>query len=121
MDLKAFFKGTYGTMYYVRNMASAVDYYKKSFGFKARMESPDWVEFEMPGGQAICLHKAEPNMKSLPGGTMILNVVKLKELCAHLKETGVKFEGEPHNVHADDYTVNFIDLDGNQVNLYGTL
>ena len=121
MDLKAYFKGTYGTMYYVKDMTKALTYYKERFGFKTRMESPDWAELELPGGQAICLHKADPKRPSTPGGTMIINVVKLKELCAHLKETGVKFEGEPHNVHAEDYTIDYIDLDGNHVNLYGTL
>lgn len=121
MDLSKHFIGTYGTMYYVRDMAKAVNFYKERFGIKPRMESPDWVEIERPGGQVLCLHKADAKMKNLPGGIMIWNVVKMTDLLSQLKKAGVKLEGEPHNVHGDDYTVDFIDDDGNHINLYGTL
>src|SRR5436190_362616 len=70
MSLQKYFKGTYGTMYYVKDMAKSVNFYKERFGFKTRMESPDWTEIEMPNGQAICLHKADAKMKALPGGIM---------------------------------------------------
>lgn len=115
------FTGTYGTLYYVKDMGKSVNFYKESFGFKTRMESPEWTELEQPGGQAICLHKASADMKTLPGGIMILNVVKMKELLPKLKATGVRVNGEPHNVHGDEYTVDFKDLDGNLVSLYGTM
>src|SRR5690242_20626982 len=111
MELQDYFKGTYGTMYYVKDMNKALNFYKDKLGFKCRLESPDWSEFEMPNGQAICLHKTDGSMKQLPGGVMILNVVKLRELITKLKKTGVHFDGEPHNVHAEDYTINFVDQD----------
>ena len=115
------FKGTYGTMYYVKDMGKAVNFYKENLGFKARMESPDWSEIEQPNGQVLCLHKAHPEMKTLPGGIMILNVVKMKDLLPKLKASGVQLLGEPHNVHAEDFTVDFTDLDGNRINIYGTM
>ena len=52
---------------------------------------------------------------------MIQNVVKMNELIGKLKKKGVKFVGKPHNVHANDYTAHYKDLDGNEVSIYGTL
>lgn len=113
--------GTYGTMYYVRDMKKAVAYYRDAVGLELGMESDYWAEFKAENGKNLCLHLAEPSMKDLPGGVIILNVTKMNDLVKKLRAQGVEVTGEPKHVHADDYTVDFVDPDGNCVSYYGTL
>lgn len=120
MDIAKHFKGSYGTMYYVRNMSVSVQYYIKHFGFKPVFESEHWAEFDIEG-RRLCLHLAEPKMKNLPGGVMILSVERLGELYTKLSKSGVKFNGEPHKVHEEDYSVDYTDPDGNIVSFYGRM
>lgn len=120
MSVASHFVGSYGTMYYVRNMKKSVAMYAKKFGLKATFSSEFWTEFDVKGTK-ICLHLADKSMKKFPGGVMILNVKGMTALIAKLKKSGVKFSSKPHNVHGDDFTVDFYDLDKNLVNLYGKL
>lgn len=121
MSVAKHFTGTYGTMYYVKSVDKSVKFYKDKFGFKVNQASPYWAEIVSPKGQMICLHLADKKMKKLPGGILIQNVTKMTALIAALKKKGVKFTGKPHNVHGDDWTTHYKDLDGNEVSLYGTL
>lgn len=120
MSLSSHFKGTYGTMYYVRDMTKAVSLYKNVFGFKVGFESKEWTEIEHNGAN-LCLHGADAKMKDLPGGILIYQVEKLGELYKQLKAKGVEFMGEPHRVNGDDYSVTFKDPDGNMLSLHGKM
>lgn len=120
MTVAKHFTGTYGTMYYVKDVAKSAKFYKEKFGFKVANASKYWAEVVSPKGQMICLHLLAKGEKP-SGGVLIQNVVKMNDLITKLKKKGVKFVGKPHNVHADDYTVHYKDTDGNQVSLYGTL
>lgn len=120
MTIAKHFTGTYGTMYYVKNVAKTAKFYREKFGFKVVYSTKWWAEIVSPKGQKICLHLLEKGAKP-SGGVMIQNVVKMSELIAKLKKKGVKFTGEPHNVHANDYTTHYKDLDGNEISIYGTL
>ena len=120
MSLAKHFIGSYGTIYYVKDMKKACAVYSKKFGMKATYESDFWTEFDIKGTK-MCLHLADAKMKKLPGGVMILNVVGMTKLVASLKKKGMKFIGKPHAVHGDDFTVDFYDLDKNIVSLYGKL
>ena len=122
MTVAKHFTGTYGTMYYVKDVAKTANFYKEKFGFKIAHTSKYWAEVVSPKGQMICLHLADKKMKKLPGGILIQNVTKMNDLMTKLKKKGVKFTGKPHNVHANDFTTHYYkDLDGNEVSIYGTL
>lgn len=114
------FTGTYGTMYYVKNVEKTAKFYKEKFGFKVGHTSKWWAEVVSPKGQMICLHLLEKGQKP-SGGVLIQNVVKMNELIAKLKKKGVKFTGKPHKVHGDEYTTHYKDTDGNELSIYGTL
>ena len=120
MSTASHFTGSHGTMYYVRNMKKSSALYAKKLGLKATYESEYWTEFDVKGVK-ICLHLADKSMKKFPGGIMILNVKGMTALIAKLKKAGVKIVGKPHKVHGDEYTIDFLDLDKNLVNLYGKL
>jgi predicted enzyme related to lactoylglutathione lyase len=108
-------KGTYGTMYYVKDMPKAAAFYKEKFGAKPTFESPEWTEFNF-GGTALCLHKAG-GPKDHVNGSMILRVEGLAALVAELKAAGVDVS-PVHEVHPGATASDFCDPSGNVVGLY---
>jgi predicted enzyme related to lactoylglutathione lyase len=113
-------RGTYGTMYYVNDMAKAVTFYKDVLKLKTRFESPEWTEFDV-NGQGLCLHITDPQMKPLaaPGlGTLIVDVKGLTPMVDRMKKQGVEFLGPIKEVHPGAYSTEFKDPQGNIVSLY---
>lgn len=108
-------KGTYGTMYYVTDMAKAVEFYKTRFGMKPAYESPDWTEFNL-GGPSLCLHKAGGS-NDHANASLIIHVEGIRQYIANLKAAGVKVT-EPHEVHPGAWAADFRDPAGNVVGLY---
>lgn len=110
--------GTYGTMYYVKDMAKSVDYYKTTLGLKARFESPEWTEFDV-NGAGLCLHSIEPGTKAFhEQGVLIIDVKGLTAMVADLKKKGVEFVGEIKEVHPGAHSVGFRDPSGNILSFY---
>ena len=107
--------GTYGTMYHVKDMGKAVQFFTKSFGLKPSMESAEWTEFAL-GGQRLCLSaggkETAPN-----SGILILQVEDLKAARTALKAGGVKVS-EIGEVHKGAFACDFTDPEGHTVGLY---
>lgn len=115
------YSGTYGTMYYVDDMAKAVSFYKEALGVSPTMESPEWTEFNF-GGHALCLHlkrAGDPNTEK--NGILIIKAKGLKNLYASMKQKGVEFTHEPREVHPGAIATDFSDPSGNLVSLYENL
>ena len=108
-------KGTYGTMYFAKDVLKTAKFFKEKLGLKPGYESADWTEFAV-GGQSLCLHPAgdKPHAKN---GTMILHVDGIRALVGDLKTKGVKVS-EIREVHPGAFSADFTDLDGNVVSLY---
>ena len=117
--MEAKMNGTYGTMYYVKDMKKAVDYYKTIFGLKTRFESPEWTEFDV-SGHGLCLHAIGKDMKTTPstGGVLITKVRGIKKLYEELKNTGVEFNGPVKEVHPGAWSADFKDPSGNTLSIY---
>lgn len=113
---KAKIKGTYGTMYYVKDMAKAVEFYKSKLGLKPSYESADWTEFPLEG-HALCLHPMGEKKDIPSNGCLIMHVDGIKDLVADLKTQGVKV-GEPHEVHPGSWSAEFTDAAGNWLSFY---
>ena len=112
------FKGTYGTMYNVRDMKKSVSYYKDVVGLQPRFESESWTEFQLGSG-ALCLHQYSEGMADLQGkGILITEVKDLGNLVSDLKKRGVEFFKDIHEVHPGAHSADFKDPDGNWVSLY---
>lgn len=108
-------KGTYGTMYYVKDMAKAKAFFSDALGVKPKVDSPDWVEFDF-GGHALCLHKG--GGKDAPaGGMLILKVEGLNDMVKDLKGNLV-IVSDPREVHPGAHAAEMKDRDGNTVSLY---
>lgn len=110
-------KGTYGTMYYVKDMAKSVTYYQETLGLKARFESPEWTEFEV-NGHGLCLHATDKGNAPNEQGVLILDVTGIREMTTALKAKGVEFVSEVKEVHPGAYSSDFRDPSGNLVSLY---
>lgn len=108
--------GTYGTMYYVKDMAKTVEFYKKSLKLKPAYESPEWTEFNL-GGPSLCLHLAGgPN--EFVNASLIIHVEGIRQYVEDLKAAGVKVTTEVHEVHPGAFAADFRDPSGNVVGLY---
>jgi predicted enzyme related to lactoylglutathione lyase len=82
------------TMYPVKDMARAEQFYRETLGLGPSTGSVKhgWVEFDLPGGGCIALTvhaQAEPSGKE--GGTIAFEVSDLDRLIAELKAKNVNF------------------------------
>ena len=94
MSDKAMFEKVAFTMYPVKDLARAEQFYRETLGLGASTGSvkSGWVEFDLPGGGCIALtvHSgAEPSGKA--GGTIAFEVTDLDGLIAELKARHVTF------------------------------
>lgn len=106
--------GTYGTMYYVKDMGKAIQYYADQLGLKPAFESDDWAEFSV-NGHSLCLHKGDGPTGA---GVLILKVNQLEKLVGQMKSRGVEFVAPIKEVHPGAYSAEFKDPDGNVISLY---
>jgi catechol 2,3-dioxygenase-like lactoylglutathione lyase family enzyme len=107
--------GTYGTMYYVKDMKKSVEWFSSRLGLKPDHESKDWTEFHL-GGHALCLHLAKKDPYPA-NGSLILHVGDIKGIVASLKKAGATVE-EPHEVHPGAWAADVRDPDGNVLSVY---
>ena len=111
-------EGTYGTLYYVKDMTKSVAFYKDYLKLKPTYESPEWTEFSI-NGHALCFHDLGRNDKNVtPNGTLIIRVNKIKELVPQLQKKGMEFLKEIQEVHPGAYCADFRDPSGNVMSLY---
>lgn len=109
-------KGTYGTMYYVKDMKASVSLFKNTLGLSPHFESDDWTEFSI-NGHSICLHSTGPKTPFKAGGTLIMRVTNIREVVSDLKKRDLRL-GEVHEVHPGAFAADFTDSDGNSYSLY---
>lgn len=117
MAEKPSFHGTYGTMYYVHDMAKSVAFYKEKFNLAPSFESPEWTEFDLDG-HALCLHAHDPRESFQHGGCLITKVSDINGLVASLKGDGIEFVGEVKEVYPGAYSAEFKDPNGNVLSIY---
>lgn len=108
--------GTYGTMYYVKDMKKAVEFFSEKLGAKPGMQSPEWTEFPF-GGHALCLHAYKDDKSPAANGSLILHVEDIRAFVAHLKAKLARVE-EPREVHPGAWSADFVDPEGNHISLY---
>ena len=110
-------RSTYGTMYYVKNMAKSVAYFRKLLGLKPSYQSAEWTEFPIRGHR-LCLHEREKGCTYVPNGVLILEAKGVKALYKKLKARKVKVFGL-HEVHPKAWTFTLKDPSGNELSYYG--
>jgi predicted enzyme related to lactoylglutathione lyase len=114
-DISSRIKGVYGTMYQVKDMAKAVEFFAKTLGQKPSFESPEWTEFSLPG-QRFCLC-ASTKEEAPRSGILILQVDDLKAVREALKAGGLPVS-DVGDVHGGAKACDFTDPEGHAVGLY---
>lgn len=110
------------TILYVRDMAKAVDFYKNTLGIPLRFEDAGWSEFELPGKVTLALHpgrKKKTTDFSSVNSILCFHCKDIEGTIKSLKGKGVKFLGPPKTVCPGYRSVEFADLDGNCLSLFG--
>ncbi len=120
MDLKNFVTGTYGTMYYVRDMQKSVQFYKDLYGKNPVFESPEWTQFDL-NGSSICLHGVGEGQEIDGKGMLIHSVKGLKDAIPALKAMGVEFVKDYHEVCENGFAVDVRDPSGNVISFFENL
>lgn len=112
--------GTYGTMYYVRDMKKAVAFYRDQLGMSPAMESEFWTEFKPGNGPSLCLHYIPENEKNPVerAAILILQVKGVRETLSQMKANGVEIFKDLTEVCPGSYAFDFIDGSGNIVSLF---
>ena len=84
---------------YVPDTKAALPFYTEKLGMKVKLEDEGWIELES-GAATLCLHSAKdvPEEKRACMPTMVFDVPNIDEAYSQLKEKGIKFEKEPHEV-----------------------
>lgn len=116
-ETKVTIKGTYGTMYYVKDMMQSIAFLKEKLGIKPLFEDPEWTEFSI-NGHSLCLHPVDNKDATLPKSSLILHVEGIDALVADLKAQGVKGVSGPHEIQPGAFHAQFLDPDGNVISLY---
>ncbi|MGQ0532307.1 MAG: VOC family protein [Caulobacteraceae bacterium] len=110
------------TMYPVKDVARARDFYENKLGLKVGMNGNFgdkwWIEYDLPGGGCFALEnfgEAEPSANS--GGTIAFEVEDLDKLIADLKAQNVVLKGDL--VHGPNCRMQVcLDTEGNAVLLH---
>lgn len=113
------FNGSYGTMYYVTDMAKSIAFYKEVYGLKTRFESNEWTEFDIGENAVLCLHGTDSKHPPLSkGGVLITKVKNIKTLVPELEKKGVEFLRGVTEVHPGAFCADYKDPSGNVLSLY---
>ena len=104
----------------VRDLSSAVEFYKDKLGLKVVMHEPGLALLQCGG---VMLGLSPRHVHSAPhiaGATEVsFGVDNLRAVYKALAEKGVSFLGEPRQVTPTDFAVHFKDVDGHLLSLFG--
>lgn len=112
MNMSESITGTYGTLYYVADMAKSVKYYREVLNLTPEDESAEWTTFPLAEGHRICLH-GTTDMNQVSGkGILIANVTNLEGFVAELKKRGAEVVNDIHMVCENGFAADIRDANG---------
>lgn len=109
---------------YVPDTKAALPFYTEKLGMTVKLDDDGWIELES-GAATLCLHSSKdvPEGKRQAMPTMVFEVENIDETYSQLKDKGIKFEKEPHEVcstpEGKGYSADFTDPYGNVLSIYG--
>ena len=104
----------------VKDLKAAVAFYSERLGLPLQMEIPG---FAFLNGGGITLALSQPLARAsqnLVGATeLVFQVTDVHAAYRALRERGVSFNSEPHQVTPSDWAANFTDPDGHRLSVFG--
>jgi predicted enzyme related to lactoylglutathione lyase len=109
------------TMYSVKDMSRAKNFYENTLGLKLSSTAGDgkWVEYDLPGGGCFAITTFVPEIlpSSKEGGTIAFEVDNLETTMKELKAAGVQVKTDTFSTPVCKMSV-VLDSEGNSLMLH---
>jgi catechol 2,3-dioxygenase-like lactoylglutathione lyase family enzyme len=103
----------------VKDMAESVAFYRDKVGFAVQFESPNF-SFLNAGNVTLVLNADLAKHTSMVGALeLVMPVPSVTSAHAALKQRGMQFTHEPHQVTPTDWAANFDDPSGHHLSVFG--
>jgi catechol 2,3-dioxygenase-like lactoylglutathione lyase family enzyme len=104
----------------VRDMEKSVEFYRDRLGLKLKQQFPGFAMFDTGAITLVLSEDRARGAASIAGATeVIFSVEDVKAGADALKQQGVQFSHEPHQVNGPMWAANFPDPDGHLLSLFG--
>jgi catechol 2,3-dioxygenase-like lactoylglutathione lyase family enzyme len=104
----------------VRNIEQSLSFYRDKLGIKMQMKFEGFAFLDTGAVRIILSEALAKNSDNIAGATEVIFAVE--DVCSatdSLKQQGVTFSHEPHQVNGPMWAANFPDLDGHLLTLFG--
>ena len=104
----------------VRNLEQSLSFYRDKLGIKVQMQFEGFAFLDSGTVRVILSEALAKNSANVVGATeIIFNVDDVRAATDSLKQQGVTFSHEPHQVNGPMWAANFLDPDGHLLTLFG--
>jgi len=104
----------------VRNIEQSVSFYRDKLGIKVQMQFEGFAFLDTGTVRVILSEALAKNSANIAGATeVIFTVDDVRAATDALKQQGITFSHEPHQVNGPMWAANFPDPDGHLLTLFG--
>ena len=104
----------------VRNIEQSVSFYRDKLGIKVQMQFEGFAFLDTGTVRVILSEALAKNSANIAGATeVIFTVEDVRAATDALKQQGITFSHEPHQVNGPMWAANFPDPDGHLLTLFG--
>ena len=104
----------------VRNIEQSVSFYRDKLGIKVQMQFEGFAFLDTGTVRVILSEALAKNSVNVAGATeVIFTVEDVRAATDALKQQGITFSHEPHQVNGPMWAANFPDPDGHLLTLFG--
>jgi catechol 2,3-dioxygenase-like lactoylglutathione lyase family enzyme len=104
----------------VRNIEQSVSFYRDKLGIKVQMQFEGFAFLDTGTVRVILSEALAKNSANVAGATeVIFSVEDVRAATDALKQQGITFSHEPHQVNGPMWAANFPDPDGHLLTLFG--
>jgi len=104
----------------VRNIEQSLSFYRDQLGIKVQMQFEGFAFLDTGTVRVILSEALAKNSANIAGATeVIFTVEDVRAATDALKQQGITFSHEPHQVNGPMWAANFPDPDGHLLTLFG--
>ena len=104
----------------VRNIEQSLSFYRDQLGIKVQMQFEGFAFLDTGTVRVILSEALAKNSANVAGATeVIFTVEDVRAATDALKQQGITFSHEPHQVNGPMWAANFPDPDGHLLTLFG--
>jgi len=103
-----------------RDLEKSLAFYRDKLGIRVQMQIPGFAFLDTGAVSVILSEALAKNSANVVGATeVIFTVADVRAVTDALKQQGVEFSHEPHQVNGPMWAANFPDPDGHLLTLFG--